>query len=173
MFHTHLFLWLRGLANRQWDPTLLINKWIHTLVLNVSRLQFVFDERRKYLSHWDLTFSPQGCTIGASLTKIICILYYFLLWGHVMWTCYSYRWWSQVIIAIYEHIRTQQLISDMESPICTCSLSSQNRCPACVHVTKQPSSEKWHIAVDPWFIVDVCCCVVNHYFARLSTIFLF
>jgi hypothetical protein len=50
---------------------------------------------------------------------------------------------------IYEHIITQQLISDMESPTCKRSLSSPNRCPACVHVTKQPSSEEWHIAVDP------------------------
>jgi hypothetical protein len=50
---------------------------------------------------------------------------------------------------IYEHVITQQLISDMESPIWMRSLSSRNRCPACVHVTKQPSSEEWHIAVDP------------------------
>ena len=50
---------------------------------------------------------------------------------------------------IYEHIITQQLISDMESPTCKRSLSSRNRCPACVHVKKQPSSEEWHIVVDP------------------------
>jgi hypothetical protein len=50
---------------------------------------------------------------------------------------------------IYEHVITQQLKSEMESPICMGSLSSQNRCPACVHVTKQRSSEEWHIAVDP------------------------
>ncbi len=74
---------------------------------------------------------------------------------------------------IYEHVITQQLISDMESPICTRSLSSRNRCPACVHVTKQPSSEEWHIAVDPWFIVDACCCVVNHYLTRLLSDLLF
>jgi hypothetical protein len=49
----------------------------------------------------------------------------------------------------HEHIITQQCISDMESPICTRSLSSRNRCPACVHVTKQPYSDEWHIAVDP------------------------
>jgi hypothetical protein len=30
--------------------------------------------------------------------------------------------------------------------------------PACVYVMKQPSSEEWHIAVDPWFIVDVLLC---------------
>jgi hypothetical protein len=94
-----------------------------------------------------------------------------LLWGHVRWTCYSYWWWSQVIIAIYERIITQQYISDMESPICTHSLSSRNWCPACVHViTKQPSSEEWHITVDPWFIVDACC-VVNPYLIRLSMVF--
>jgi hypothetical protein len=48
---------------------------------------------------------------------------------------------------IYEHVITQQLISDMESPISTSSLSSRNRCLACVHVTKQRSSEVWHIAL--------------------------
>ncbi len=53
------------------------------------------------------------------------------------------------ISQFYEHIITQQLTSDMESPTCKRSLSSRNRCPACVHVTKKPSSEEWHIAVDP------------------------
>jgi hypothetical protein len=32
-----------------------------------------------------------------------------------------------------------------------------NRCPACVHVMKKPSSVEWHIAVGPWSIVDACC----------------
>jgi hypothetical protein len=50
---------------------------------------------------------------------------------------------------IYEHIITQQLIKDIETPICMRSLSLRNRYPACVHVTKQLSSEEWHIAVDP------------------------
>ncbi len=38
---------------------------------------------------------------------------------------------------------------DMESPICTRSLSSRNHCPACVHVTRQLSFEEWYIVVDP------------------------
>ncbi len=50
---------------------------------------------------------------------------------------------------IYEHVITQQLILAIVIVQSARSLSSRNRCPACVHVTKQPSSEEWHIAVDP------------------------
>jgi hypothetical protein len=84
------------------------------------------------------------------MIQIVChtffILYYgAMLCGRVTVTDGDHR----LSFAIYEHIITQQYISDMESPICTHSLSSRNRCLACVHVTKQPSSEEWHIAVDP------------------------
>ncbi len=50
---------------------------------------------------------------------------------------------------IYEHVITQQLISAIVIVRSARSLSSPNRCPACVHVTKLLSSEEWHIAVDP------------------------
>jgi hypothetical protein len=70
----------------------------------------------------------------------------------IMSPCYVNVLQLLMVIAgytIYEHVITQQLISDIESLICTRSLSSRNRCSACVDVTKQPSSEEWHIAVDP------------------------
>jgi hypothetical protein len=85
----------------------------------------------------------------------------------IMGSCYVNMLQLLMLIAgytIYEHVITQQLISAIVIVRSARSLSSRNRCPACVHVTKQPlSSEEWHITVDPWFIVDeCCCCVVNH-----------
>ncbi len=76
-------------------------------------------------------------------------------------------------LSIYEHVITQQLISAIVIVRSARSLSSQNRCSACVHVTKQPSSEEWHIAVDPWSIVDACCfvnrdCVIIYHHAALD-----
>jgi hypothetical protein len=50
---------------------------------------------------------------------------------------------------IYVHVITQQLILGIVIVQSARSLSSRNRCLACVHVTKQLSSEEWHIAVDP------------------------
>jgi hypothetical protein len=88
------------------------------------------------------------------------VLLFFILYyrAPIRWACYSYWWWLQFNYN-YEHIITQQYISAMESSICA-KLILTNRCPACVHIMKRPfSSEEWHIAIGPWFILDVCCFV--------------
>ncbi len=77
-----------------------------TLLTNLSDLKPIFG------NHCMVHFKY---TAGRSVVKTTFILY---SGARIRWTCHSYKCLNAGYIYNYEHVTTQQYVSDMESPIC-------------------------------------------------------
>ncbi len=119
-----------------------MKRWTTTVKKKISNL------KHRAIGHINIIYI---CIVDSGVSTIL----YF--WAHIRWTCHR-DGDCRIYYTILNKLLHNSYISNGKSNPHVVYLHELFRCP--VHVMKRPSSEEWHIAIGPWFIIYACC-VVN------------